>query len=44
MKFVIAKDGTVNKAETKSTTMNNAAVEGCLTTSASAPPRWGRAP
>ena len=30
IKFVIAKDGTVSSASTKSTTMNNAAVEGCI--------------
>ncbi len=30
VKFVIAKDGTVTKAETKSSTMNNAAVENCI--------------
>jgi len=30
VKFVIAKDGTVSKASTKSSTMNNKSVEGCL--------------
>lgn len=30
VKFVIAKDGTVSKAETKQSTMGNAAVEGCI--------------
>ncbi len=30
VKFVIAKDGSVSKAETKQTTMNNSAVEDCI--------------
>lgn len=30
VKFVIARDGSVSQAETKTTTMNNPAVEGCL--------------
>ena len=30
VKFVIAKDGTVSKASTKSSTMGNKAVEGCI--------------
>ena len=30
VKFVIAKDGTVSKASTKSSTMNNKSFEGCL--------------
>lgn len=30
VKFVVAKDGSVTSAVTKSTTMNNAGVEGCL--------------
>jgi hypothetical protein len=30
IKFVIAKDGTVSSASTKSTTMNNSAVESCI--------------
>jgi hypothetical protein len=30
VKFVVAKDGTVSSATTKQTTMNNAAVEGCI--------------
>jgi len=30
VKFVIANDGSVSKAETKQTTMNNAAVESCI--------------
>lgn len=30
IKFVIAKDGSVSRAETKQSTMNNAAVEGCI--------------
>lgn len=30
VKFVIAKDGTVSKAETKSSTMNNSSVESCI--------------
>jgi hypothetical protein len=31
VKFVVAKDGTVSSASIKSTTMNNSAVESCLT-------------
>jgi len=31
VKFVIAKDGSVSKASIKSSTMNNSAVEGCIT-------------
>jgi hypothetical protein len=31
IKFVIAKDGSVSSADTKSTTMNNDAVESCIT-------------
>ena len=32
IKFVIAKDGTVSKADKKTSTMNNAAVESCIET------------
>ena len=30
MKFVISKTGSVSKASTKSSTLNNSAVEGCI--------------